>query len=387
MGLIKTIVLKTTLDCNLRCSYCYEFKRDEYEDLNLTSMSIEFLCGLIEKFAILFPDSEILWMLHGGEPLLKGKKFFDEFCSKLVEVNSKYNVLFNVALQTNGSLIDDEWIELFSKYQDIFSERIISISIDGDKIVNDKARLTKNNKSSFDNVFNAINLLKKTDIKITTITVVGNHNLKYANEIYTFLRSIQPHFVKFIPCYNFNNYGEVEKDGIRPLEYSKFMIDIFDLWIKDIGKNKDLYKKFVIDPIASIIASITGTLVTWCEYREEKCNNFLTLFPNKELWFCDSFEHDIQRDKAYICNLENVTDDELKDFISSKKYPQYENFYNQIHTACSKCDINNICHGGCIAYRDIFLKKSENLFSEYCAAKHQLICYMKRVVDYALPKY
>ena len=95
MGLIKTIVLKTTLDCNLRCSYCYEFKRDEYEDLNLTSMSIEFLCGLIEKFAILFPDSKILWMFHGGEPLLKGKKFFNEFCSKLVEVNSKYNVLFN----------------------------------------------------------------------------------------------------------------------------------------------------------------------------------------------------------------------------------------------------------------------------------------------------
>lgn len=77
MGLAKTIILKTTTDCNLRCRYCYEFDRngDIYVGKRIRSNQLE---TLITRTARLFPNSRILWMFHGGEPVLNGVAYFGE---------------------------------------------------------------------------------------------------------------------------------------------------------------------------------------------------------------------------------------------------------------------------------------------------------------------
>ena len=93
MGLAKTIVLKTTMDCNLRCRYCYEFGRNG-NTYTGKQIRIEQLESLIERTARLFPDSQILWMLHGGEPLVNGVEYFQLLADGIGRVTANTRVRF-----------------------------------------------------------------------------------------------------------------------------------------------------------------------------------------------------------------------------------------------------------------------------------------------------
>lgn len=129
------------MNCNLRCKYCYEFNRNG-NTYDSTVFDINQLCYFIEKMAQVFPDSKILWMLHGGEPLINGLDYFNTFVECIKRVNREYGVEFKIALQTNATLLTDEWIKALEDNIDLLSERIVSVSIDGTKEINDQARLS-----------------------------------------------------------------------------------------------------------------------------------------------------------------------------------------------------------------------------------------------------
>lgn len=299
MKLRKTIVVKWTMECNLRCQYCYEFRQngDDYVGANI---QLDALVALVHRFAVLFPDSEVLWLLHGGEPLLKVAYFFTEFCQAIRDVNEVHGVHFQVALQTNGTLLSKRWLKALEQNSDVFGERMVSVSIDGPGHLNGIVRITRSGESAHDATVSAINEIKQSKLDFTTISVVGQHNVRFPDETYHFLKSLNPNFAKFIPCYNYDAQGEMELFGISPLEYTHFMCRIFDLWLADLPDKQDY--RFVLDPITTIIARLQDATVTWCEYRHDKCEHFASLYPNGELWLCDSFDHTAMRETAFIGN-------------------------------------------------------------------------------------
>lgn len=383
MSLAKTIIIKSNMNCNLRCRYCYEFNRNG-EVYNKKVMTSKQICAFIERTARLCPDSRILWMLHGGEPLINSIDYFSDFVSCIRRMNELYNVDFKIALQTNATLLTEEWIDALEKNIDLLSERIVSVSIDGPQEINDTVRITSQGGSSFDQVLSAIERIKTSKLTYTTISVVGSHNVDKPDEIYRFIKDLGPNLCKFIPCYNYNSSGETEKFGITPIQYSEFMCRIFDLWMHDLPKHsgKDW---FVIDPIATIVSNLSDIFVTWCEYRKEKCDNFICLYPDGEMWLCDTFNHDSMRGNAYIGNIFTEDDDKLKLALSdSCNCCQYDKFYDDTVKQCRKCDIYKYCNGGCLPTRVDMKNKSEKLFDEYCKAKHILINYIREGVKLAL---
>ena len=226
----KTIVIKPTLECNLRCKYCYEFRRDNIAEIVEQKVDIGEVKKVILKFAGIFPKSKILWMLHGGEPLLCGAKSLSELLDFIRDMNLNYDVNFKFALQTNGTLLSDKILEILEKNSDILSERVVSISIDGPKDIHDKIRLTKSYQASFDRVLSSINRIKNSTLSFTTISVIGKHNVDKPKQMYEFFRELNPNYVKFIPCYNLDKFGEAEDVGITPIQYAKFMAIIFNLY-------------------------------------------------------------------------------------------------------------------------------------------------------------
>lgn len=382
MNLAKTIVIKPTMKCNLRCEYCYEFIRNgtSYHE---NTMSIEQLNSIVRRTAKLFPNSKILWMFHGGEPLLQGADFFNKFVNCIREVNEKYTVDYKLALQTNATLLTDEYIKILEKNEDLLSERIISISIDGPKEINDMTRHSANGKSSYQKIVDAIERVRNSKLAFSTISVIAAHNVNRAEEIFKYMQSIDSNLCKFVPCYNFDNQGNPELYGIRPMQFAKFMCEIFDLWMHNLPVNKE--KRMVIEPIASIICNLSDSFVTWCEYREEKCTNFTCIYPNGEMWLCDNFIHESMKERAYVKNIFEVSDKEFEEILlTPTKVCNYEEFYNFSLKNCHDCDIYKYCKGGCIPTRYEMLKKSNELYNEYCEAKKMLINYIKRGVDIAL---
>lgn len=381
MSLAKTIIIKSNMNCNLRCKYCYEFNRNG-NTYDSTVFDINQLCYLIERMAQVFPDSKILWMLHGGEPLINGLDYFNTFVECIKRVNREYGVEFKIALQTNATLLTDEWIKALEDNIDLLSERIVSVSIDGTKEINDQARLSQSGKSSYNMVLDTIERLRKSSLVYTTISVVGEHNIDKPDEVFSFIKSLGSNLCKFIPCYNYDNNGTPELLGIKPSDFAEFMCRIFDLWMHDLPKQDEW---FVIDPIATIVSKLSGTFVTWCEYRQEKCDNFVCLYPDGELWLCDTFNHDSMRENAFLGNIKSISDEVLiKSFSSPSSVCNYEDFYNSMRVNCRNCDIAEYCCSGCLPCRAEMQRCSNELFNDYCKAKHRLINHIKEGVSLAL---
>lgn len=351
---------------------------------NAHHLDIDYVECFIDRTANVFPKSHILWLLHGGEPFINGVEYLRRLIMCIRGVNKKYEVDFQLAVQTNGTLLTEDYIEILEENSDILSERVVSISLDGPQEINDQVRVTANGFSSFSNVINGIKRIQESKLDFSTISVIGTHNIAHPDEVYNFMKKMGARLCKFIPCYNFDDNGNPERFGINPIQYAKFICNIFDMWLHDlpiVPREKCL----VIDPIATILAKLSNVFVTWCEYRKEKCDNFVCLYPDGELWLCDTMDHISMRDFGYIGNIKNLSNEKLKEAISMPcSACQYNNFYDMMTNKCRECDIYHLCCGGCLPMRDILGKKSPKLLDDYCQGKRILFSYLKRASDNAL---
>src|SRR5207237_1381212 len=84
-------------------------------------------------------------------------------------------------IQTNATLINQQWCDLFKKYK-----VRVGISIDGPQQLNDANRVTRSGKSTFDIVQKGVDFLKRNDITFHAIAVVTYESLAFAKEIFDF---------------------------------------------------------------------------------------------------------------------------------------------------------------------------------------------------------
>ena len=111
--------------CNLRCEYCFYLEKETlYQDTRRWQMDDATLERFVEQYIASQNSREITFAWQGGEPTLMGVKFF----RKVVALQQKYGEGRNIhnAFQTNGTLLTDEWCELFKEHN-----FLIGISVDG----------------------------------------------------------------------------------------------------------------------------------------------------------------------------------------------------------------------------------------------------------------
>jgi uncharacterized protein len=97
-------------------------------------------------------------LLHGGEPLLAGPRRVKEFLEEITSSLSSSGCEVEFAMQTNGVLLNSEWLDLFDQWNLTFG-----ISLDGDRLANDRWRLDHGSKSSYDDVLRAVHLIQETE--------------------------------------------------------------------------------------------------------------------------------------------------------------------------------------------------------------------------------
>jgi uncharacterized protein len=117
------IILKTVERCNINCSYCYYFNskdqsyktRKPYITNEMVSNFIEFIKSGVNDLKI----TNLVVEFHGGEPLMQKKAEFASMCQSIRNQLENYATIKSVtfALQTNGILIDEEWIDIFKKHK------------------------------------------------------------------------------------------------------------------------------------------------------------------------------------------------------------------------------------------------------------------------------
>ena len=152
------IVLKLAERCNLACPYCYYYFQEFNANNNQPLISADVVEALPQFFSRTAKETGVNAFnisLHGGEPLLIKKKRFDSIL-KYVKENTPKHIDLQFSIQTNGVLIDDEWVDLFSKHQ-----VAVGISLDGTPSTHGKMRPKHNGESSYNDAERGLKLVQQ----------------------------------------------------------------------------------------------------------------------------------------------------------------------------------------------------------------------------------
>ena len=120
--------------CNLDCKYCFYLEKENlYAGNHQWQMSDEVLEEYVRQYieAQDVPEFNFAW--QGGEPTLLGVRFF----RKVVELQQRYanGKHISNALQTNGTLLDDEWGVFLKEHR-----FLVGLSVDGPHELHDAYR-------------------------------------------------------------------------------------------------------------------------------------------------------------------------------------------------------------------------------------------------------
>jgi len=124
---------------------------------------------------------DILWLT--GEPLVMGVPYFRQVV-ELCLAKAPHSARPNFIIQTNGTLIDEDWCEFFAEYN-----FVVGVSVDGPAAIHDKQRQSIAGKPSFQQVERGINLLIEKGVKGGAICVITKATLELPpDELFNFFQ-------------------------------------------------------------------------------------------------------------------------------------------------------------------------------------------------------
>ena len=134
--------------------------------------------------------------------------------------------------QTNATLLNDEWAELFKR-----NRFLIGVSIDGPPEIHDKYRYDKRGRPSSEQVIHGLRVLQQHRVDYNILCVVNKHNAEYPLEVYNYFKELGAEFMQFIPAVEHFGGKNVSPRSVTARQYGKFLCTIFDEWVvNDIGR-------------------------------------------------------------------------------------------------------------------------------------------------------
>lgn len=254
--------------CNLACDYCYYLEKSNlYKQQSHRIMTDELLERFIKEYIEAQTMNEVLFTWHGGEPTLRPLSFYQ----KAVALQQKYarGRRIDNALQTNGTLLTDEWCRFLKA-----NNWLVGISIDGPAEFHDRYRRDKRGEPSFEKVMNGIRLLQKHGVEWNAMAVVNRYNADHPKAFYDFFKRINCQFIQFAPIVERimphddgrhlaalgEAAGEMVSDtSVTPEQWGSFLCGIFDEWKKaDIGK---VFVQIFDSMLANWVGVMPGTCI------------------------------------------------------------------------------------------------------------------------------
>jgi uncharacterized protein len=319
-------------DCNLACTYCFYLKKAGlYPERNVHRMSDEVLEQLIKSYmSTKQPVYSFGW--QGGEPTLMGVEFF----RKVTEYQQRYGrpgTHVANGLQTNATLIDDEFAEHLGAYK-----FLVGVSIDGPPEVHDTYRLTRGQKPSHHLVMEAVGRLRRHGAEVNALVLVSRANLHRAGEIYRYLLDEGFNYLQFIPCVEFTPDGGLAPFAVTGREWGDFLNEIFDLWYPRDTRRVSIRHH---DALMSFLLEGSRHMCT----MGGKCDAYFVVEHTGDVYPCDFFV----QPELKIGNI--MTDD----WGTLSRRPVRNKFAVQKSDwadVCSSCRHLPYCSGDCIKHRE-----------------------------------
>ena len=364
--------------CNLACKYCYYLEKNKlYPTAQRHLMSDEMLEQFTREYIEAQTMSQVLFTWHGGEPLLRSIDFY----RKALSLQQKYaggRRIDNV-IQTNGTLLTDEWCEFFAQ-----NHWLVGISIDGPQPYHDHYRLTAAGKPSWQKVMQGIKLLKKHGVEWNAMAVVNAYNVNHPLEFYRFFKENGCQFLQFTPIVERltrhedgrtlasladKNEIPLSEASVTPEQWSYFLCAIFDEWVrKDVGK-------IFVEIFDCTLANWMGISPGICAYSKE-CGHAGVMEHNGDVYSCDHFVFPEYK-------LGNIRDHSLIDMLYGEQQQEFSRLkHSSLPRQCKECDMEFACHGECPKNRFMKDKYGDSGLNYLCPGYYHYYQHVAPYMDY-----
>ena len=364
--------------CNLACKYCYYLEKNNlYQNSHRHLMSDEMLEQFTREYIEAQTMPQVLFTWHGGEPLMRSIDFY----RKALALQKKYahgKQIDNV-IQTNGTLLTDEWCEFFAQ-----NHWLVGISIDGPQEYHDHYRVTPAGKPSWEKVMQGISLLKKHRVEWNAMAVVNAYNAEHPLEFYHFFRDNGCQYLQFTPIVERLTEHEdgrtlasladdreipLADASVTPQQWGNFLCTIFDDWVRhDVGKT-------FVEIFDCTLANWMGVLPGICAYSKE-CGHAGVMEHNGDVYSCDHFVFPEYK-------LGNIREQSLIDMLYGEKQQAFSRLkHTSLPRQCKECDMEFACHGECPKNRFEKDKYGEPGLNYLCQGYYQYYSHVAPYMDF-----
>jgi radical SAM protein with 4Fe4S-binding SPASM domain len=296
------ILIKPYLGCNISCEHCYQ--RDQLPVyFQLGRAHIEKIEETIDETAELYPTHQMV--LHGGEILCVGHETVERLLKKIYDREGRSRLV------TNGTLIDDKYIEIFRKYN-----TTVSLSIDGPDQLNER-RTT--DTDSYDELMTR---MRAAGVEVFVITVLHGSNITDPDRLTEWLQDLGK---QGIPHGRLNL---VRGEAVDPEKVAQIFKNL--LVGRFLGVDRD------IEPLTEIIRSFAGGYPTVCNMKP--CDPFCTFGAIT-----------ILPDASRSCCLMGQV---VSPHMNRNAEPTFMRQHALKQTECKGCRYWTMCYGGCYSFGD-----------------------------------
>jgi uncharacterized protein len=304
---------------------------------------------------------------------------------QLVERYRRPGMEVQYTIQTNGTLIDDEWAAFFKEHA-----FLVGISVDGPPAMHDAYRVDRGGAPTSDRVLAGLAHLRAHGVEYNTLTTLNRANADRPVEVYRYLRDdLGSRFMQFIPVVErlpapridvplselglspglaqeapwrswrdrplYRQEGSLVTDrSVTGEQYGSFLVGVFDEWVKrDVGE-------VFVQLFDVTLANTVGEPPSLCVHSEV-CGEALALEHNGDLYSCDHFVEEDYR-------LGNIAETPMAELVASDRQRAFGLAKRDTLPAfCRSCDVRYACHGGCPKDRFLVTPDGEPGLNYLCA--------------------
>ena len=363
--------------CNLACKYCYYLEKSK---LYATSQRHLMTDEMLERFTQEYIEAQtmghVLFTWHGGEPLMRSIDFY----KKALTLQQKYargRHIDNV-IQTNGTLLTDEWCEFFAQ-----NHWPVGISIDGPQQYHDHYRLTSAGKPSWERVMHGIRLLNKHHVEWNAMAVVNAYNADHPLEFYHFFKEHGCQYLQFTPIVErltAHSDGRtlasladqtdipVADFSVTAEQWGTFLCTIFDEWVRhDVGS-------IFVEIFDCTLANWMGVAPGICSYSTH-CGHAGVMEHNGDVYSCDHFVFPTYK-------LGNIRDHTLVEMLYGEQQQAFSRLkHASLPRQCKECDMEFACHGECPKNRFLHDRYGNPGLNYLCRGYYQYYTHVAPYMD------
>lgn len=355
--------------CNLDCAYCFFLAKEQLYPGSTFRMADGVLEAYIGQLIAGHTADHVTIAWQGGEPTLMGLDFFRRAMA-IAERHRRPGMRFEHTIQTNGTLLDDEWCAFFKAHG-----FLVGISLDGPAALHDRYRVDKGGKPTFEKVMRGLRLLQQHSVDFNVLTTVNSANADHPLAVYRFLRDeVGADWMQFIPVVERVNAdgrallqagAAVSERSVGAEQFGRFLTTIFDEWVRrDVGR-------VYVQTFEAAVRSWAGLSPRMCVF-DQTCGLGPALEHNGDLYTCDHFVEPKYK-------LGNIKDTPMIELVASEPMRRFgQDKRDTLPQYCRECPVLFACNGECPKNRFILTPGGEPGLNYLCAGYRHFFTHIAR---------